>query len=84
MGGFFVVMPDTGEHLPGKEGGAVGGIACGAGNGLIQASGGWHRSPGRSPMLGTGLGDKFDGLKAEVEYTALVSVEVDLKHGGVV
>src|SRR5436190_15014061 len=34
-------------------------------------------------MLGTGFWGHFDDVKAEVEYTALVSVEVDLETGEV-
>ena len=59
-------------------------IACGAGNGLNR--GVWRVRIGRGEdrqMLGTGFGDAFDDVKAKVEYTALVGVEVDLETGDV-
>ena len=40
---------------------------------------GAHRSRGRSLDFGDRPWGNFDDVKAEVEYTALVSVEVDLE-----
>jgi hypothetical protein len=40
---------------------------------------GAHRSRGRSPDVGDWLWGHFDDVKAEVEYAALVSVEVGLE-----
>ena len=59
-------------------------IACGAGNGLNP--GVWRVRIGREEdrrMLGTGFWGHFDDVKAEVEYTALLGVEVDLETGDV-
>jgi hypothetical protein len=56
------------------------GIARCAVNGLNPGVGrAWHRAQGRSPDVGDRFWGHFDDVKAEVEYTALVSVEVDLE-----
>ena len=44
---------------------------------------GAHRSRGRSLDVGDRSWGHFDDVKAEVEYTALVSVEVDLETGDI-
>ena len=44
---------------------------------------GAHRSRGRSSDVGDRFWGHFDDVKAEVEHTALVSVEVDLETGDV-
>jgi hypothetical protein len=82
--GFSVAEFDTGEHLPGKEGGAVGANRLRprkwVESGCLEGA---HRSRGRSSDVGDRFWGHFDDVKAEVEYTALLGVEVDLETGDV-
>jgi hypothetical protein len=84
MGGFL--LPDSTPKSTSLERRVAPstGIACGAGNGLNP--GDWTGRVirgGRSPDVGDRFWGHFDDVKAEVEYTALVSVEVDLETGEV-
>jgi hypothetical protein len=84
MGGFLLPLPTRWTTSLERRAVPSARIACGAGNGLNR--GVWRVRIGRGEdrqMLGTGFGDAFDDVKAKVEYTALVGVEVDLETGDV-
>jgi hypothetical protein len=72
------------DHLLAKEGGAVGANRLRRRKWLeSRCLEGAHRSRGISLDVGDRFWGHFDDVKAKVEYTALVSVEIDLETGDV-